>query len=304
MLQITGEARFADVLETVLLNAALAGVSLDGTRFFYTNTLRQLDQMPVDLRWSRRREPFISCFCCPPNLVRTVAEAGGYAYGRASDKVWIHLYGSNTLSTTIGNGARFRLSQETEYPWDGRVTLTIAEAPTWDVSILLRIPAWSSHATLHVNGTPHPQSLEAGTYAEVRRTWATGDVLVLDLPMPSRLMQAHPLVEEARNQVAIQRGPLVYCVESTDLPEGIRVQDVAIPRAIDLRPRFDPDLLGGVTVLEGRAVARREPDWSGQLYRELATSPPRPFGLRLIPYFAWGNRGPSEMSVWLPLGPS
>jgi DUF1680 family protein len=261
--------------------------------------------MPVeDLRWPRQREPYISCFCCPPNLVRTIAEASAYAFGRASDKVWVHLYGGSTLSTTIGDGARFRLSQETQYPWDGRITLTIAEAPTWDVSILLRIPAWASHAALHVNGAPHSRSPRAGTYAEVRRTWAAGDVIALDLPMRPRLMQAHPLVEEARNQVAVRRGPLVYCVESTDLPDGVRVQDVVIPRGIDLRPRFDTELLGGVTALEGRAEARHEPDWSGQLYRELATSPPRPFDLRLIPYFAWGNRGPSEMSVWLPLGQS
>ncbi|HEY2158153.1 MAG TPA: hypothetical protein VGH33_21165, partial [Isosphaeraceae bacterium] len=113
-----------------------------------------------------------------------------------------------------------------------------------------------------------------------------------------------PLVEEARNQVAIQRGPLVYCVESSDLPDGVRVQDVVIPRNIDWRPRFDPGMLGGVTVLEGRAEARREPDWSGKLYREIAASPPRAFDLRLVPYFAWGNRGPSEMSVWMPLGRS
>ena len=120
--------------------------------------------------------------------------------------------------------------------------------------------------------------------------------------MPVRLMQAHPLVEEARNQVAVQRGPLVYCVESTDLPGGVRVQDVVVRRGIGLRPRFDSGLLGGVTVLEGRAEAWREPDWTGALYRELAETPLTPFDLRLIPYFAWGNRGRSEMSVWLPLG--
>jgi DUF1680 family protein len=304
MLQITGEARFADVLEIVLLNAAMAGVSLDGTRFFYANTLRQLDRMPADLRWSRRREPFISCFCCPPNLVRTVAEAGGYAYGRAGDRLWVHLYGGNTLDTTLEDGARFRLSQETNYPWDGRVTITVAEAPSREASVLLRIPAWAGGVTLRVNGATQSRRPEAGTYAEVRRAWAAGDVVELNLPMPPRLLQAHPLVEEARNQVAVRRGPLIYCVESTDLPGGVRVQDVVIPRGIGLKPRFDPEVLGGVTVLEGRAEAWREPDWSGQLYRELSTSPPEPFDLRLIPYFAWGNRGPSEMSVWLPLGRS
>jgi DUF1680 family protein len=303
MLQATGEARFADVLETVLHNAAMAGVSLDGTRYFYTNTLRQLDDMPADLRWSRRREPFIGCFCCPPNLVRTVAESGGYAYGRAGDKVWVHLYGGNTLNTTLENGARVRLTQETDYPWDGRVTVSVAETPPRDVSILLRIPAWARDASLTVNGARLPRP-ESGAYAEVRRAWAAGDVVVLTLPMPPRLMEAHPLVEEARNQVAVQRGPLVYCVESTDLPRGVRVQDVALPRGIALTPRFDPGLLGGVTVLEGRAEAWPEPDWSGQLYRELPAGPARLIDLRLVPYFAWGNRGPSEMSVWLPLGRS
>jgi DUF1680 family protein len=304
MLQITGESRFADVLETVLLNAAMAGVSLDGTRFFYVNTLRQLDAMQADLRWSRHREPFISCFCCPPNLVRTVAEAGGYAYGRDGNKLWVHLYGGSTLRTTLDGGARLRLTQETDYPWNSQIALTIHETPGHDVSILLRIPAWAAGATLHVNGAPHATRPESGTYVEVRRSWRAGDVVELDLPMPARLVQAHPLVEEARNQVAVRRGPLVYCVESTDLPDGVRVQDVVIPRGIAWRSRFDPGTLGGVTILEGRAEAWREPDWSGQLYRELATSPPRPFDLRLIPYYAWGNRGPSEMSVWLPLGRS
>src|SRR5262249_14236289 len=129
MLQVTGQARFADTLELVLYNAALAGVSLDGTGYFYVNTLRQLDTMPVDLRWSRLRQPFISCFCCPPNLVRTIAETSSYAYGQADDKLWVHLYGSNTLDTTLADGSRLRLVQKTQYPWDGRVEITVVAAP-------------------------------------------------------------------------------------------------------------------------------------------------------------------------------
>jgi hypothetical protein len=281
----------------------MAGVGLDGTRFFYTNTLRQLDRMPVeDLRWPRQREPYISCFCCPPNLVRTVAEVGGYAYGRDADGVWVHLYGGNTLRTTLEGGGRLGLSQETDYPWDGRIRLNVTEAPTREVGIRLRVPGWARDAAMTINGAPSPRRPEPGAYALVRRVWSPGDVVELTFPMPARLMRAHPLVEEARNQVAIRRGPLVYCVESPDLPEGVRVQDVTIPRGIALEPRFDPGLLGGVTVLEGRASAVREPDWTGSLYRELAEAPARPFALRLIPYFAWGNRGQSEMSVWLPLG--
>jgi DUF1680 family protein len=303
MLQVTGEARFADVLELALYNAVLAGVSLDGACYFYTNTLRQLDRMPTDLRWSRRREPFISCFCCPPNVARTVAEASCYAFGRSTDAVWFHLYGGNALDTTLEGGGRLKLSQQTDYPWDGRVTVAIAAAPDRAVGLRLRVPGWAGGASVTVNGVPAPGRPEPGTYFEVKRAWAAGDVLTLSLPMRPRLMQAHPLVEEARNQVALQRGPVVYCVEATDLPEGVRVSDVVIPRDASFQPRFDPDRLGGVGVLEGRASARPGGDWSRALYRELdATAVATPVDLRLIPYYAWGNRGPSEMTVWMPLG--
>jgi DUF1680 family protein len=301
MLQITGEARFADILELVLYNAALAGISLDGTCFFYVNTLRQLDVMPVELRWSRVREPFISCFCCPPNLVRTIAEVGSYASGQADDRVWVHLYGGNTLDTTLADGARLRLTQKTDYPWDGRVEISVVVAPARACSLLLRIPGWARGATLTLNGSVLPAESAPGTYVEVRRSWTAGDVLGLTLPMPVRLMEAHPLVEEARNQVAIQRGPIVYCLESTDLPASVVLSDVVIPRGIVLTPRHDPALLGGINVLEGRAEAWPAARLSGQLYRELSSGPPVAVDLKLIPYYAWGNRGRSEMTVWMPL---
>jgi DUF1680 family protein len=166
---------------------------------------------------------------------------------------------------------------------------------------MLRIPGWAKGADLAVNGRPVRQPLGPGTYCEVRRAWSAGDSLELNLPLRARLLQAHPLVEEARNQVAVQRGPVVYCLESCDLPPGVRVSDVLIPRGIALRPRFDGTLLGGVTVLEGKAEAVPE-EWSGGLYRELPRAAPRPVDLRLIPYYAWGNRGRSEMTVWMPLG--
>jgi DUF1680 family protein len=304
MLQITGEARFADILELVLHNAALAGVSLDGTRYFYVNTLRQLAVMPVDLRWSRVREPFISCFCCPPNLVRTIAEVGSYAYGQADDKVWVHLYGGNTLDTRLADGSRLHLTQKTNYPWDGQVEITIITAPEQACALLLRIPTWARDATLTLSGRPLTARPKPGSYVEIRRTWSAGDVLSLTLPMPVRLMEAHPLVEEARNQVAVQRGPIVYCLESIDLPPNVALSDIVVPRGIVLAPRHDPALLGGATILEGRAEAWPEARWSGQLYRELSPGPPVAVDLKLIPYYAWGNRGTSEMTVWIPLGRS
>jgi uncharacterized protein len=338
MLRITGEAKYADVLEVALYNAVLAGVSLDGKRFFYTNTLRQLDTMPAPLRWSRAREEWISCYCCPPNVARTVARASESAYGRSARGIWLHLYGGSTLDTELTDGRRVKLTQETDYPWDGRVKVTVTAAPAGEMSLFFRIPGWAGGATLTVNGKPvtvgprvadslresvggGPGRLDDGSgtdsapargasgppvtpgrYAEVRRTWAAGDVVKLNLPMAPRLIEAHPLVEEARNQVAVMRGPLVYCLESTDLPKDVGVPSVALPRTIKFTPRFDRGLLGGVSVLEGKGESIADPGWSGDLYREYKPTAPRSVDVKLIPYFAWANRGKSEMTVWLPLG--
>jgi DUF1680 family protein len=300
MLQITGEAKYADVLELTLYNAVLAGVSLDGTRFFYTNALRQLDTMPVPLRWSRQREEWISCYCCPPNVARTVAGVSTYAYGRSDRGVWVHLYGGSTVDTALPGGGRIKLRQETDYPWDGRVKITIESAPADEVSLFLRVPGWADGATLAVSGKPTP--VTAGRYAEVRRVWAARDVVELMLPTKPRLVQAHPLVEEARNQVAVMRGPLVYCLESTDLPRGVGVQAVALPRDVKFTPRSDRGLLGGITVLDGNAKATPDAAWGDELYREFKPADPRPVDIKLIPYYAWANRGRSEMTVWMPLG--
>jgi DUF1680 family protein len=300
MLQATGEARYADVLEVALYNAVLAGVSLDGRRFFYTNTLRQLDTMPAPLRWSRRREEWARSFCCPPNVARTVAESGNYAYGRSARGVWVHLYGGSTLDTTLPDGRRVKLRQETDYPWDGRVKITVEAAPQGEASLFLRVPGWADGAALSVNGKP--VAVRPGRYAEVRRTWAAGDAVELTLPLRPRLVEAHPLVEEARNQAAVMRGPLVYCLESTDLPNGVGAQAVTLPRGARFTPRFERGLLGGVTVLEGQAEAAAGRPWGDELYRELRPAARRPVDVRLVPYFAWANRGKSEMTVWVPLG--
>jgi DUF1680 family protein len=300
MLQVTGEAKYADVLELALSNAVLAGVSLDGKRFFYTNTLRQLDTTPAPLRWSRSREEWISSYCCPPNVARTVAESATYAYGRSDRGAWVHLFGGGTLDTTLPDGRRVKLRQETDYPWDGRVRITFESAPAGEASLFVRVPGWAGGATLAVSGKP--VAAAAGRYVEIRRVWATGDVVELAMHLKPRLVEAHPLVEEARNQVAVMRGPLVYCLESTDLPKGVGVQAVAMPRDVKLAPRFDRDLLGGVVALKGQAEAAAGAAWGDELYREFRPAAPRAVGIKLIPYCAWANRGKSEMTVWMPLG--
>lgn len=157
------------------------------------------------------------------------------------------------LDTELALGSRLKLSQETDYPRDGLVTIRVHEAPRSAFSIKLRVPGWADGASLAVNGRPWPNTLEPASYVELHRAWSPGDVVELTLPMRVRVIQAHPLVEELRNQVAFQRGPIVYCLESTDLPEGVRILDVRVPREGKWTPRFDPAVLGGAVVLEGRA---------------------------------------------------
>ena len=301
MFLASGEARFMDIVELALYNSVLSGVGLDGTNFFYVNPLRTLDPMPTELRWSRTRVPYVSSFCCPPNLVRTIAESANYAYSKSDRAIWINLYGSSTLRTKLSDRDIVELAQETEYPWNGRIRITIKEAPSIDLALKLRIPGWATGASIRLNGKPIDLAPQPSTFAEIHRAWSSGDLLELELPMRPRLMEANPYVEEAVNQVAIQRGPVVYCLESTDLPPGVRLSDVAIPGDIDLAARFDANLLGGVVTLDGTVQAREIQNWNGQLYREFQPRRAKAVKTRFIPYSVWGNRGPSEMSVWLPL---
>jgi DUF1680 family protein len=301
MFLASGEAKYVDVMELALYNAVLSGVSLAGTDYFYTNPLRQLDHPPVELRWSRTRVPYVTSFCCPPNVARTIAEVGRYAYGKSDKTVWVNLYGKNTLDTTLPNGARVRLEQDTNYPWNGDIRIKVVDCDSEPVVLKLRIPDWARSATLKVDGTPQDVVLTPGTYAAIERTWRAGTTIELSLAMPPQLIESHPLVEETRNHLAVKRGPVVYCLESVDLPSGIAPADVRIPADIVLKPRFDADLLGGVTVLEGTFTSRRSDQWNGKLYREFQRSDGVPVRTALIPYYAWANRGRSEMSVWLPL---
>jgi DUF1680 family protein len=301
MFLATGEAKYIDVLELALYNAVLSGVSLEGSDYFYVNPLRQVDPLPTELRWSRERVPFVTSYCCPPNVLRTIAEVSGYAYSKTDDAIWVNLYGANKLETTLG-GKPLKLTQRTRYPWSGRVTFTYDEAPDREIALKLRLPGWAEMAATRVNGRNHPSDFDASCcYLELRRKWKAGDVVELTIPMSLRLMESNPLVEETRNQVAWQRGPIVYCLESPDLPNGVRVQDVRVPLDGKRDGVLERDLLGGVAVIDAEVVAQPPSDWDGRLYRPVESKPEKSFRARFIPYFAWGNRGKSEMSVWLPV---
>lgn len=301
MFLASGQARYIDIAELALYNSVLSGVGLDGTNFFYVNPLRALNPLPAELRWSRTRVPFVSSFCCPPNLVRTIAESPNYAYAKSDGAVWINLYGGSTLRTELAANQLVALTQRTEYPWNGLIRITIDESPPAGFALKLRIPGWAAGASMRLNGKLIETQPRPSSFAEVRRQWSPGDVLELELPMPVRLIESHPYVEETLNQVALQRGPVVYCLESVDLPRGVRLTDIAVPSDLHFVPRFHRELLGGVVVLEGTVQARPNQNWEGQLYREFQPRPTKSVETRFIPYSVWANRGPSEMSVWLPL---
>lgn len=300
MFLATGEARYVDVMELALYNAVLAGISLDGTEFFYVNPLRQVDPLPTELRWSRTRVPFVTSYCCPPNVLRTLAEVNSYAYSTTKDALWINLYGSNQLATKL-LGKPLKVTQSTDYPWNGRVKIEIHECPPGEFALKMRVPGWADSPSLRVSGSADARRIEPNSYAEVRRRWKPGDTVELQLGMEPKLMESHPLVEETTDQVAIKCGPIVYCLESPELPKGAQMEDVAISKDTKLRGPLVTDVLHGAGTIEADVVLKSSPEWRNELYRPLKRAEETKLKVRFIPYYAWANRGPTEMTVWLPM---
>ena len=311
MLEATGDAKYADIVETALYNSVLSGISLDGKKYFYTNPLRISADLPYTLRWPKERTEYISCFCCPPNTLRTVCQAQNYAYSVADKTLFCNLYGENTLTTTIQGIGDVVFEQKTSYPWDGNVTLILTKIAKSknagksaniknEMTLNMRVPEWCDGAELRVNGEKIEGDFKTNSYAGVKRVWKKGDKVEFVMPMRARLMEANPLAEEIRNQIAIKRGPIVYCLESQDLPSGVKIDDVLIPSDIKLTPKKVKIDGSDITALEGEVSVSDEADWKGTLYREVGTSK-RTVKVSFIPYYAWGNRGKGEMTVWMPL---
>ena len=302
MLEVTGDAKYAELVETCLYNSVLSGISLDGKRYFYTNPLRISADLPYTLRWPKERTEYISCFCCPPNTLRTLCQAQNYAYTLNDEGIYCNLYGANTLTIHWKDKGEIVLTQETDYPWDGNVRVRLNKLPrkAGAFSLFFRIPEWCEKATLTVNGEPVQIAAKANTYAEVNRIWKKGDMAELTMDMPVRLLEAHPLAEEIRNQVVVKRGPLVYCLESMDIANGEKIDNILIPSDIQLTPRKITIEGSPIVALEGKARLTSEESWEGVLYRPVARAG-KTVDIRLIPYYAWGNRGKGEMTVWMPL---
>jgi len=302
MLQITGEAKYADIVELALYNSVLSGISLNGKNFLYTNPLAYSDDLPFKQRWSKDRVPYISLSdCCPPNVVRTVSEVSNYLYSISNKGLWLNLYGGNDLSTKLEDGSAIKLSQKTNYPWDGTINLQFEEAPQKTFSVFLRIPGWCHNAKILVNGKLVATKTNGGEYAEVKRSWRKGDQLQLILDMPVTMIEANPLVEETRNQITVKRGPVVYCLESVDLDKKTSVFGVGIPTNAQFK--IAPIKIDNSNLVSLQTTAEKidSGQWTDQLYKEVSKKPAEKINIRLVPYYAWGNRGHTEMSVWLPV---
>jgi DUF1680 family protein len=279
----SGDGRYADVLEREVYNGLLSGVSLSGDRFFYTNPLASTGR--------HRRVPWFDCSCCPTNVVRYLPGMGERAYAVRSNGVWAVLYLGGTAKVALEGGA-VRLVQRTKYPWDGNVEIEVTpDAPAeLAFDLHLRIPGWcKSGWAVSVNGAKGPAPKVEKGYVRLRRGWKAGDVVRLSLPMPVERVYAHPKVKADVGRVALQRGPVVYCLEGVD--NGGRVRNLALPRAAEVKAEFRKGLLGGVVTLTGQALAvsRGEDD------RRVT----KPVSFTAIPYYAWANRAPGPMVVWL-----
>ncbi len=296
LLQFSGKSKYADVMERALYNGFLSGVSLDGARFFYEN--------PLASAGHHHRASWFTCPCCPPNLARTLASLGGYFYSTGANGVWVHLYGQGTARMPL-NGHDIQLRQVTNYPWDGDVKLEVGVAVPQRFTLHVRVPGWCERWRLTVNGegfAANELSMANG-YIQLTREWKPGDVVEYNMEMPVQTIWAHPAVRDLQGRLALARGPIVYCLEGVD-HDGAVLDRIAVdPQKVlnQFTVEYDANLLGGVSVLRGQGSVAAETGWENILYSPRPPSWKR-IDITAIPYYAWDNRAPGEMRVWMRAG--
>jgi len=301
MLAATGEARYADVIERALYNGINSGMSLNGTLYCYRNPLA-FDPSGGD----KIRNEWYDTTCCPPNLERTLASLPGYFYSTSAGGVYVHLYDNSLLDWHLENGTGLKVRQKTNYPWDGGVQLTVAPAQPAEFTLFLRIPGWTDTAKVAVNGKP-VAGATPGQYLPIRRRWSGGDTVTLQFNMAPQVLEANAEVVENNGRVAVQRGPLVYCMEQIDQGQGVALKDVALEAdeksGGHFQEQFEKELLGGVLVLRHQGALYQDSANRSGLYFS-HNAPPRKsraVQLTFIPYYAWANRVPTPMQVWTPI---
>jgi hypothetical protein len=302
MFLLHGEAKYLDVLERVIYNGFLSGVSFSGDLFFYSNPLASDGQFKFNRKESASRRPWFDCSCCPPNIARFIPSLLGYIYAYQDDRLYVNLFVGGQASVAMP-GQTVVVRQETNYPWEGRVNIVVIPERAAEFTVYIRIPGWAQNqpvpsdlyqyltesrekATLKVNGEALPLDISKG-FARIRRSWQPGDAIELNLPMPVRRLLSHEKVTENSGRVALERGPMVYCAEWVD--NGGRISNIILPDDAPLQAEHRSEMLNGVTVISGKA-------WG--LYEDK----PQEQEFLAIPYYAWSHRGQGEMAVWLPRG--
>ena len=288
MLNLDLDGRYGDMLELALYNNALSGLSRDGTHYFYDN---KLESDGSHARW-----PWHPCPCCTMNVSRLVASVGGYFYSVGSDTIAVNLYGGNSAALTMG-GRQVRITEQSTYPWSGRIRVTVDPEGSGAFTLALRVPGWATGATATVNGAPVDMGAVRQGYLHLTRDWAAGDAVVLDLPMAPVRVYANPKVRVDRDRVALRYGPMIYCAEQAD--NAAPIPDLILPRAAAVTAA-PSDLFGGIVTLVAQGQSGGE-DWGPDLYR---TTPPKRSDTTItaVPYYLWANRGPNPMAVWLREG--
>jgi DUF1680 family protein len=293
------DSKYIDVMERTLYNGLISGVSLDGTTFFYPNPLESIGQ--------HERSPWFGTACCPSNITRFVASMPGYAYAQRASELYVNLFVASTADVKMDNGRTVKVDQETRYPWDGAIKMTITPDQAAELTIKVRVPGWARNqpvpsdlykyedasnlpVSIKVNGKPAVFTIDKG-YAAIERMWKAGDTIDVNFPMPVRRVFANTQVEADRGRVALERGPLLYALEWTDNPGG-KVRNLVLPRDSKLTAEFKPGLLKGVDVIEGGALALSY-DGQGKVLKKQQA-------FTAIPYYAWANRGRGQMVVWIP----
>jgi DUF1680 family protein len=306
MLAASGESRFTDVIERALYNGINSGMSLDGTTYCYRNPLAFEPAFFEGFRGSPNiRNPWYDVTCCPPNLERTFSSLPSYFYSTSKDGLYVHLYDNSNLDWHLEDGTGIKVEQKTKYPWEGTVELTLTPAEPAEFTFYVRVPGWANRASLQVNGRGE-SAAKPGEYLPLRRRWKPGDQVSLKFPMETVAVAANPRVAEDRGKVAVRRGPMIYCVEQLDQPEGVALADTSIlvgdRSRTPFRAEYKVDMLDGIVVLYHRGGAYEVSSAEEALYApvDATARKTRPVELTLIPYYVWANRKPSAMEVWVP----
>jgi len=303
MLMIEQNSRYADELERALYNTVIGGMSHDGKSFFYVNPLEVHPQAckanHIYHHVKTVRQGWFGCACCPPNVARLLASLGQYVYTVKNNAVYTNLYVAGNASLML-DGKQVSLRQQSNYPWEGSISFTVDTESAASFTLALRIPNWCNptQVSLSVNGTPVSlNGLVVDGYAQLSRVWEAGDTVELVLPMEASRIKAHPLMRHAAGKTALQRGPLVYCLEQAD--NGANLHQLVLPQAAELVVREEKELLDGLYTIVADGKRRVPEAWGTELYQRNASIVETDVSLKFIPYYAWANRGEGEMRVWV-----